>query len=164
MNKSRCLVRCKAELQPETLCEVINKTKVLSAQQVVKNERGEEVRRLRGLDKLDHLQIGGKQLLLRAGMWLPFKNQPLTKLVDLEKPQHQYFLKLMLIPVVAHTLSFLLWQHFTNCLFVLIRWYYHLEQLQPVVVEKETTVHYPTIFQRKMMWWFQIRWVDRHLK
>ena len=51
MNKSRCLVRCKAELQPETLCEVINKTKVLSAQQVVKNERGEEVRRLRGLDK-----------------------------------------------------------------------------------------------------------------
>lgn len=43
MNKSRCLVRCKAELQPETLCEVINKTKVLSAQQVVKNERGEEV-------------------------------------------------------------------------------------------------------------------------
>ena len=108
MNKSRCLVRCKAELQPETLCEVINKTKVLSAQQVVKNERGEEVRRLRGLDKLDHLQIGGKQLLLRVGMWLPFKNQPLTKLVDLEKPQHQYFLKLMLIPVVAHTLSFLL--------------------------------------------------------
>lgn len=51
MNKSRCLVRCKAELQPETLCEVINKTKVLSAQQVVKNERGEEVRRLTGLDK-----------------------------------------------------------------------------------------------------------------
>lgn len=49
MNKSRCLVRCKAELQPETLCDVINKTKVLSAQQVVKNERGEEVRGLIGM-------------------------------------------------------------------------------------------------------------------
>lgn len=44
MNKSRCLVRCKIELSPETLCDAINKTKVLSAQQVVKNERGEEVR------------------------------------------------------------------------------------------------------------------------
>ena len=44
MNKSRCLVRCKVELSPETLCDAINKTKVLSAQQVVKNERGEEVR------------------------------------------------------------------------------------------------------------------------
>lgn len=43
MNKSRCLVRCKIELSPETLCDAINKTKVLSAQQVVKNERGEEV-------------------------------------------------------------------------------------------------------------------------
>lgn len=43
MNKSRCLVRCKVELSPETLCDAINKTKVLSAQQVVKNERGEEV-------------------------------------------------------------------------------------------------------------------------
>ena len=49
MNKSRCLVRCKAELQPERLCDVINKTKVLSAQQVVKNERGEEVRGLIGM-------------------------------------------------------------------------------------------------------------------
>ena len=92
MNKSRCLVRCKAELQPETLCEVINKTKLLSAQQVVKNERGEEVRRLTGLDKTGSPQIGEKQLLLRAGMWHPFKNQTLTKLVDLEKPQHHYII------------------------------------------------------------------------
>ena len=44
MNKSRCLVRCKLELSPETLCDAINNTKILSAQQVVKNERGEEVR------------------------------------------------------------------------------------------------------------------------
>jgi len=43
MNKSRCVVRCKLDLSPETLCDAINKTKVLSAQQVVKNERGEEV-------------------------------------------------------------------------------------------------------------------------
>ena len=43
MNKSRCVVRCKLELSPEALCDAINKTKVLSAQQVVKNEHGEEV-------------------------------------------------------------------------------------------------------------------------
>lgn len=43
MNKSRCIVRCKLELTPETLCDTINNTKVLSAQQVIKNERGEEV-------------------------------------------------------------------------------------------------------------------------
>lgn len=43
MNKSRCIVRCKVELTPETLCDAINNTKVLSAQQVIKNERGEEV-------------------------------------------------------------------------------------------------------------------------
>lgn len=43
MNKSRCIIRCKVELSPETLCDAINNTKVLSAQQVVKNERGEEV-------------------------------------------------------------------------------------------------------------------------
>ena len=43
MHKSRCIVRCKVELEPETLCDNINNTKVLSAQQVVKNERGEEV-------------------------------------------------------------------------------------------------------------------------
>lgn len=43
MNKSRCIIRCKVELSPEMLCDAINKTKVLSAQQVVRNERGEEV-------------------------------------------------------------------------------------------------------------------------
>lgn len=43
MNKSRCIVRCKVELTPEKLCDAINNTKVLSAQQVIKNERGEEV-------------------------------------------------------------------------------------------------------------------------
>ena len=108
MNKSRCLVRCKAELQPETLCEVINKTKVLSAQQVVKNERGEEVRRLRGLDKTGSPTNWGKPTSSQSThVSHPFKNQPLTNLVDLEKPQHQYFLKLM-FPVVAHTLLFLL--------------------------------------------------------
>ena len=43
MSKSRCIIRCKVELSPEMLCDVINNTKVLSAQQVVRNERGEEV-------------------------------------------------------------------------------------------------------------------------
>lgn len=46
MSKSRCIIRCKVELAPETLCDAINNTKVLSAQQVVKNERGEEVGRV----------------------------------------------------------------------------------------------------------------------
>mgnify|MGYP006896141299 CR=1 FL=1 len=163
MNKSRCLVRCKAELQPETLCEVINKTKVLSAQQVVKNERGEEVRRLRGLDKIRSPTNWGKTTSSQSRHVASIQEPTLDQAGGSWETKHQYFLKLM-FPVVAHTLSFLLWQHFTNCLFVLIRWYYHLEQLQPVVVEKETTLHYRTIFQRKMMWWFQIRWVDRHLK
>lgn len=43
MTKSRCIIRCKVELSPEMLCDAINNTKLLSAQQVVRNERGEEV-------------------------------------------------------------------------------------------------------------------------
>jgi len=43
MKKSRCIIRCKVELSPEILCDAINNTKVLSAQQVVRNEKGEEV-------------------------------------------------------------------------------------------------------------------------
>ncbi|XP_028407368.1 armadillo repeat-containing protein 1-like [Dendronephthya gigantea] len=41
--KSRCIVRARPETTAETICMAISKTKVLSAQQIVKNERGEEV-------------------------------------------------------------------------------------------------------------------------
>jgi armadillo repeat-containing protein 1 len=43
MAKSRCIVRARPDTTAETICQTINKTKLLSAQQIVKNERGEEV-------------------------------------------------------------------------------------------------------------------------
>lgn len=43
MGRSRMIVRCKHDLTAESLCDTINETKLLSAQQVVKNEKGEEV-------------------------------------------------------------------------------------------------------------------------
>ena len=43
MAKSRCIVRARPDTTAETICQTINKAKVLSAQQIVKNERGEEV-------------------------------------------------------------------------------------------------------------------------
>jgi hypothetical protein len=43
MAKSRCIVRARPDTTAETICQTINKTKVLAAQQIVKNERGEEV-------------------------------------------------------------------------------------------------------------------------
>lgn len=45
MAKSRCIVRARSDTTAESICDAINKTKVLTAQQIVKNERGEEVRR-----------------------------------------------------------------------------------------------------------------------
>ena len=44
MAKSRCIVRARPDTTAEIICQTINKTKVLSAQQIVKNERGEEVK------------------------------------------------------------------------------------------------------------------------
>lgn len=44
MKRSRIVVRCRPDLSPESICEVINQTKLLTAQQVVKNEKGEEVK------------------------------------------------------------------------------------------------------------------------
>ena len=43
MSKSRCTIRCRTELAAEELCTAVNKTKVLTAEQVVRNECGEEV-------------------------------------------------------------------------------------------------------------------------
>ena len=43
MTKYRCIVRARPDTTAEIICQSINKTKVLSAQQIVKNERGEEV-------------------------------------------------------------------------------------------------------------------------
>jgi hypothetical protein len=43
MAKSRCIVRARPDTTAEIICQTINKTKLLSAQQIVKNERGEEV-------------------------------------------------------------------------------------------------------------------------
>ena len=43
MAKFRCIVRTRPDISGEVICTAINKTKVLSAQQIVKNERGEEV-------------------------------------------------------------------------------------------------------------------------
>lgn len=42
MAKSRCIVRTRSDTSAESICNAISKTKVLSAQQIVKNERGEE--------------------------------------------------------------------------------------------------------------------------
>ncbi|XP_046857006.1 armadillo repeat-containing protein 1-like [Xenia sp. Carnegie-2017] len=43
MTKSRCIVRARPETTAETICQTINKTKLLTAQQIVKNEQGEEM-------------------------------------------------------------------------------------------------------------------------
>ncbi|CAI9725393.1 repeat-containing 1-like [Octopus vulgaris] len=43
MNKSRCTVRTLSKIQPEVLAEAIAKSQTMSAQQIVKNELGEEV-------------------------------------------------------------------------------------------------------------------------
>ena len=49
MTKSRCIVRARPDTTAEIICQTVNKTKVLSAQQIVKNERGEEVSITAGL-------------------------------------------------------------------------------------------------------------------
>ena len=43
ITKARCTVRVKANVQAQKLCEAISETKIMSAQQIVKNESGEEV-------------------------------------------------------------------------------------------------------------------------
>lgn len=43
MSKSRCIARVKPNIIAEKLCEKISDTKIMSAQQIVKNESGEEV-------------------------------------------------------------------------------------------------------------------------
>ncbi|XP_003386895.1 PREDICTED: armadillo repeat-containing protein 1-like [Amphimedon queenslandica] len=43
IGRQRCTVRLRSDLKPELLCEAINGTGILLAQQVVKNELGEEV-------------------------------------------------------------------------------------------------------------------------
>ncbi|XP_065898831.1 armadillo repeat-containing protein 1-like [Dysidea avara] len=43
MSHRRCTIRGRADLKPQSLCEAIAKTGVLNAEQVVRNEQGEEV-------------------------------------------------------------------------------------------------------------------------
>eukprot|EP00794_Sanderia_malayensis_P004586 gene4586-5189_t len=43
MNKARCIVRVKPDVDAKKLAEKINETKIMSAQQIIKNESGEEV-------------------------------------------------------------------------------------------------------------------------
>lgn len=43
MNKKRCIVRAKLDVRPESLVQAIAKTQSIHAQQVVKNESGEEM-------------------------------------------------------------------------------------------------------------------------
>ena len=43
LHKSRCTIRVKREITAGMLCDSIGKIKLLSAQQVVKNEKGDEV-------------------------------------------------------------------------------------------------------------------------
>eukprot|EP00112_Aurelia_sp_Birch-Aquarium-sp1_P026610 Seg955.6 transcript_id=Seg955.6/GoldUCD/mRNA.D3Y31 product="Armadillo repeat-containing protein 1" protein_id=Seg955.6/GoldUCD/D3Y31 len=43
ITKARCTVRVKTNVQAQKLCEAISETKIMSAQQIVKNESGEEV-------------------------------------------------------------------------------------------------------------------------
>lgn len=42
-SRQRCTVRLRSDLKPEVICRAINSTIILTAQQVVKNELGEEV-------------------------------------------------------------------------------------------------------------------------
>ena len=42
--KARCIVRVKPSVAAEKLCSSIDETKIMSAQQIVKNDSGEEVR------------------------------------------------------------------------------------------------------------------------
>ena len=41
--KNRCVVRLRQEVTPEILCKAIAETKIMSAQQIIKKESGEEV-------------------------------------------------------------------------------------------------------------------------
>lgn len=43
MSQRRCSIRGRADLQPQALCQAVAKTKIMSAEQVVKDEQGEEV-------------------------------------------------------------------------------------------------------------------------
>ncbi|XP_033125783.1 armadillo repeat-containing protein 1-like [Anneissia japonica] len=43
MAKKRCVLRTKADLKPEIIVAAISRTKIMSAEQVIKNEHGEEV-------------------------------------------------------------------------------------------------------------------------
>ena len=46
MAKQRCMVRVTPMVTPEALCTAIESTKTLSAEQVVRNKSGEEVKQL----------------------------------------------------------------------------------------------------------------------